>query len=69
MRIDDILDKLKDKYNLPKVELERIIDSQYKLCFESMEKRTTKTIKLAYLGKIKPSNFLIKYHEQLSKKS
>ena len=69
MRIEDLLDKLKNKYNLPKSELERIIDTQFKVIYDSMENRTIKSIKLANLGKIKPSTFLIKNHEKFSKKS
>lgn len=69
MQINDILDVLKSKYNLPKAELERIIDTQFKVVYDSMNDRSIKSIKLINLGKIKPSTFLINNHGKFSKES
>lgn len=70
MLISDILEELQLKYpNKSKVELERIVDTQFKVIHDSMTNKTTKSIKLYNLGKVKPSTFFIKNHEKFSKKS
>lgn len=68
MLINDILPTLKEKFGLPYSELERIIDSQFKVTHIAMEAKEIKSIKWANLGKIKPSSFLIANHEKFSKK-
>lgn len=69
MQIEDILDELKIKYpDMSKVELERIIDTQFKFILDSMNSKQLKPIKLYGLGKIKPSTFLVKNYEKFSKK-
>jgi hypothetical protein len=68
MLIKEIYPLLKEKYNITYDELERIIDSQFKCSQLHIESKTTKTIKWANLGKIKPSLYLIKNHGELSKK-
>ena len=68
MLIKDILPQLKEKYGLSYSELERIIDSQFKCTQIHIENKTIKSIKWYNLGKVKPSTFFIKNHEQFSKK-
>jgi len=67
MLTNDILDTLQDKYNLPKADLERIVDSQFKLLYESIQSRTVKSVKLINIGKVSPTSFLIKNYEKLAK--
>lgn len=67
MLIKEIYPILKEKYGLSYSELESILDSQFKLLQVEVEKKTTKTIKLYNLGKIKPSTFLINNHGKFSK--
>lgn len=69
MLINDLLPILKEKYGLTYDQLERIIDSQFDYTKICIENRTTKSIKWANLGKIKPSNYLLKNYEQFSKKA
>lgn len=68
MLINELFPILKEKYGLSYSELERIIDSQFDYTKICIEDRTTKTIKWANLGKVKPSTFLIKNHGKFSKK-
>ena len=66
--IDNILTELKSKHNISKYELERIIDSQFKVLQLNIESRNTTSVKMMNLGKFKPSKYLIKItNEQLSK--
>lgn len=68
MLIKELFPTLKEKYGLSYDELERILDSQFKCTQFHIESKTTKTIKWANLGKIKPSTYLINNHGELSKK-
>ena len=67
MLTNDILDELKAKYGISKAELELMLDSQFKLTRNLLDSRTTDTIKLIHLGKIKPTSFFIKNYEKLVK--
>lgn len=58
--ISDILTTLKAKHNLTKFEIERIIDSQFKVLQLAIENRDLREINMMYLGKFKPSNWLKK---------
>lgn len=69
MPIDSILEELKAKYGISKVELERIVDTQFKVAYDAIEAKTIKSIKFANLGKIRPSTFLINNYEKFSKES
>ena len=59
--IDDILTEMKIKHGISKYELEKIIDSQFKVLMDTMQLKQIKTVHLKGLGKVKPSTFFIKY--------
>lgn len=66
--IDTILTDLKSKHGITKFELERIIDSQFKVLQLNIEARNPISVKMMHLGKFKPSKYLIKItNEQLPK--
>jgi hypothetical protein len=66
--IDNILTDLKSKHGLSKIELERIIDSQFKVLQLNIESRKPTSVKMMHLGKFKPSKYLLKItNEQLPK--
>lgn len=52
---DSILDEMKDLYGLSKVELERIVDSQFKAIRDTMSSREGKIVQLIYIGKFRPT--------------
>jgi hypothetical protein len=67
--IDEVLTKLKDKHGLSKVELERIIDSEFKVLELSIQKRSLKEVSLIYLGKVKPSKWFVHNYEKVVKET
>lgn len=62
--IKDILSEIREKHKdknewwNTKLELERILDSQFKVLRNSIEERDLRIINLIYLGKVKPSRWL-----------
>lgn len=52
---DEILDEMKSTYGLSKVELERIIDSQFRVIRDTMSNREGKIVQLIYIGKFRPT--------------
>lgn len=66
--ISDILLKMKPKYEISTYDLERIIDSQFKVLQNNIEARKPKNTNLIYIGKFKPTKYLIRItNEQLAK--
>lgn len=55
--INDIISELKLKYNLSSSELERIIDSEWKVLRNVVESRDLRTVNIMHIGKWKPSNW------------
>lgn len=58
---EEILDEIKDQFNLSKMELERIVDSQFRVIRDTMSKREGKVVQLIYLGKFRPTIYNIDY--------
>lgn len=52
---EEILDEIKNNFNLSKIELERIIDSEFRVIRDTMSNREGKVIQLIYLGKFRPT--------------
>jgi len=57
--IDEILSEMKAEHGISKFELEKIVDSQYKLLAEHIYKRDLREVHIKGLGKFKPTTFLI----------
>lgn len=55
--IDKILSELREETGISKVELERMIDVQFKIVREHIETRDPRTISLIHLGKFKMSDY------------
>lgn len=60
MTIDDIVDLLHNKYNLPRPEINRIVKSQFKVLAETIKEQNTKVVNMVYLGKFKPTPYRLK---------
>lgn len=59
--IEDVLTEMKIKTGLTKFELEKILDSQFKVLHDSMTKGDLREIHFKNIGKFKPTSFFIKY--------
>lgn len=66
--INKILDEIKEETNISKVELERIIDTEFKLIAENIRLRSKKTVNLIYIGKFRPTKFFLMNYEKLNQK-
>lgn len=55
--IKDIITELKTKYNLTSSEIERVLDSQWKVLRNNIETRDLKTVNIMHIGKWKPSKW------------
>jgi nucleoid DNA-binding protein len=58
---EEILDEIKDQFNLSKMELERIVDSQFRVIRDTMSNREGKVVQLIYLGKFRPTIYNMDY--------
>lgn len=65
--IDEILTKLKDKHGISKVDLERIIDSEFKVLELNIQQRSLKEVSLIHIGKVKPSKWFVHNYEKMVK--
>ncbi len=57
--IEDILSEMKLKHGVTKFELEKIIDSQFKVLQTSIQNKDLRQVYFKGLGKFKPTTFLI----------
>ena len=65
---EDIVSEIKLLYpNISKMEMERIIDSQFKTIRDIMSNREGKIIQLIYLGKFRPTMFNKDYTNRILK--
>jgi hypothetical protein len=55
--IDSIFTELKARHSLSKAEIERIVDTQFKLTVDHMESSDLRSVKWIHLGKIRPSDY------------
>lgn len=62
--INDIIGDLAKKYNLTKSDIERVIDAQFKVLALQLNKKEVKDIYMIYLGKFKPTPFLVKQNKE-----
>jgi hypothetical protein len=58
---EEVLDEIKSEFDLSKVELERICDSQFRVIRDTMSKREGKVVQLIYLGKFRPTIYNTDY--------
>lgn len=54
---DEIIKELAIKYDLPRVEIERIVSSQFRLIERIITNKECKTINCKYLGKFYPTAY------------
>lgn len=66
---EEILDDIKGQFGLSKLELERIIDSQFRLLRNTMSNREGKVVQMIYLGKFRPTMYNKDYIERLKLKN
>lgn len=55
--IDNIFSELKTKHGLTKYEIERIVDTQFKVTVDHIESSDLRSVKWIHLGKIRPSDY------------
>lgn len=60
IQINDIIDLLYYKHNLSKVDIARIVKSQFKVIKNTIKLKGDKKINLIYIGKFKPTPFRVK---------
>ena len=56
----DLIYKLSKKYNISDLEIERIVDSQFKLVADNITNKTFKTINLIHIGKFTPTLYKLR---------
>ena len=61
--IDEILNEMKAQFGVTKFELEKIIDSQFKMLRQTIESREVKEVHIKNVGKFKPTTYLIAYKD------
>ena len=66
---EEILDEIKSEFNLSKIELERICDSQFRVVRDTMSNREGKIVQMIYLGKFRPTMYNKDYVERLKLKN
>lgn len=65
--IDDIIKQLSKKYGLSELEIERIVDTQFKCLENNIRARGKQSVNMMYLGKFKPSKFFLNNYDKLHK--
>ena len=63
--IEDIVNELYSKYNIPKADLSRIVKSQFKLTKNIIISKGSETCNLIYLGKFKNTKFRSKQLKEI----
>lgn len=59
---EEIVKEIKVNYpNISSLEIERIVDSQFRVIRDTMSNREGKVIQLIYLGKFRPTAYNIDY--------
>lgn len=66
--INSIIKELKEEFKISSSDIERIIDSEFKTLQLAIENKDLRTVNLIYLGKFKPSNWLISNHELIKER-
>lgn len=66
---EEILNDIKGQFGLSKLELERIVDSQFRLLRNTMSNREGKVVQMIYLGKFRPTMYNKDYIERLKLKN
>jgi len=66
--IDEIYTKLRDKHGISKTDIDRIVDSQFRVLEDNIRNRGNKTVNLIYIGKFKPSKSFLKNYDKLKDK-
>lgn len=73
--IESILSEIKEKHKdskewwNTKYELERILDSQFKVLRNTIEDKDLRTVNIIYLGKVKPTKWFFNNKEMLIEKA
>lgn len=65
----EILNEIKAETGETLYQLEKIMDSQYLVLKETIEKKGLKEVHIKHLGKFRPTPFAIKYNEEKKNKS
>lgn len=60
IQIDDIIDELCNKYNIPRTDISRMVKAQFKVLKNTIKEKGDKKVNLMYLGKFKPTPYRVK---------
>lgn len=63
--IDEILPLVKEKFNIPNYDLERILMAQWRILERNIRERGKQNVNIMYLGKFKPSPYFLSNYERL----
>lgn len=69
IQIEDIIDELYNKYNIPKADIARVVKSQFKLLKNTIKTKGDKVVNIRYIGKFKPTPFRTKQLKELNERS
>lgn len=67
MTYDEIINFLSKKYKIAERDCERIVDSQFKVLQETIQKRELKVVNLIKLGKFSPLQRILNNREEYEK--
>jgi len=66
---EEILDEIKPEFGLPKIEMERIVDSEFRVLRNTMSERKGLVVQMIYLGKFRPTMYNTDYTKRLKLKT
>lgn len=64
IQIDDIINELHNKYNIPREDIARIVKSEFKVLKNTIKEKGDSVVSLIYIGKFKPTPFRLKQLKQ-----
>jgi nucleoid DNA-binding protein len=65
---EEILDEIKGDFGLSKIEMERMVDSEFRVLRNTMSERKGLVVQMIYLGKFRPTMFNKDYVKRLKLK-
>lgn len=62
--IEDVIDELFNKHNIPRVDISRMVKAQFKVTNQTIKVKGDKVCNLIFIGKFKPTPFRLKQLKQ-----
>lgn len=64
INIEDIIDELHSKYNIPRIDISRMVKAQFKVTNQTIKAKGDKTCNLIFIGKFKNTPYRVKQLKQ-----